>query len=136
MDICPEALLLAASNASQFEGVELDFLHADVAALPRMLWADTVIMNPPFGTRIRGADMAFLRAAARIASAAIYSLHKSTTREHVAATAKTLGLKATVIAELRFDIPAAYAFHKEKNKDVAVDLWRFTHARASSGVGT
>ena len=32
--------------------------------------------NPPFGTRVKGADMDFLRAAARVARTAIYSLHK------------------------------------------------------------
>lgn len=52
------------------------------AALPR-LRADTVIMNPPFGTKRKGIDMDFLRAGCRIARHSVYSLHKSSTREHV-----------------------------------------------------
>ena len=40
-------------------------------------------MNPPFGTRRKGADLAFLRAALRLARGSVYSLHKSSTRAHV-----------------------------------------------------
>jgi hypothetical protein len=43
---------------------------------------DTVVMNPPFGTRRGGgADVAFLQAAVLAASGAVYSLHKSSTRD-------------------------------------------------------
>ncbi len=52
---------------------------------------DTVVMNPPFGTRNRGIDVLFLQHAIKsvVDGGAVYSLHKSTTREHLysAATA-------------------------------------------------
>ena len=40
-------------------------MRCDVSALRQQgrLQADTVIMNPPFGTRRKGADLDFLRAA-------------------------------------------------------------------------
>ncbi len=38
-------------------------------------------MNPPFGTRVKNADMVFLRTAFEAASTAVYSLHKTSTRE-------------------------------------------------------
>lgn len=104
-------------------------MQADVTRLPARLWADTVVCNPPFGTRTRGADTEFLRAASAIADT-IYSLHKSTTREHIPTVARSLGFEASVLAELRFDLPATYAFHREKSKDVAVDLWRL-HRRTT-----
>jgi rRNA N6-adenosine-methyltransferase METTL5 len=46
-----------------------------VAALPlrQGITADTVVMNPPFGTRTRGADVAFLRAAFAVSCAACES---------------------------------------------------------------
>lgn len=50
---------------------------------PLRLRADVVIMNPPFGTRRKGADMEFLSAAFRLASESVYSLHKSSTRAHI-----------------------------------------------------
>lgn len=46
---------------------------------------DTVVMNPPFGTRHKGIDAVFLRHALRCVrqGGAVYSLHKSTTRAHL-----------------------------------------------------
>jgi predicted RNA methylase len=73
---------------------QVDFVRADVASIAagdgsaawRRLRCDTVVMNPPFGTRRKGADVDFLRAAARLvrgAGGAVYSLHKSSTRAHL-----------------------------------------------------
>ena len=44
---------------------------------------DTVIMNPPFGTKNKGIDMIFLRAAIRLCRTSVYSLHKTSTRTHI-----------------------------------------------------
>ena len=46
----------------------MDLLRCDVVALAAhtRLRADTVVMNPPFGTRQSGADIGFLRAAFRV----------------------------------------------------------------------
>jgi predicted RNA methylase len=120
---------------------------------------DTVIMNPPFGTRLHGADVRFLRAAVRILRApwekdngdvaeqdddssdddddasippgAVYSLHKASTRAHLLRLALSppqsggLGCSsAEVVAELRYDLPATYSFHRSRSVDVAVDLLR------------
>lgn len=42
---------------------------------------DTVILNPPFGTKNNaGMDMEFLKAAIKLTNNAIYSLHKTSTR--------------------------------------------------------
>ena len=30
-----------------------------------------------------------------------------------------------VLFQLRFDVPQMYKFHKKKEVDIAVDLWRF-----------
>jgi rRNA N6-adenosine-methyltransferase METTL5 len=42
-------------------------------------------MNPPFGTRNKGIDVLFLQHALKsvVDGGAVYSLHKSTTREHI-----------------------------------------------------
>jgi len=86
---------------------------------------DTVIMNPPFGTREKGADLDFLKMALRLATTAVYSLHKTSTRKRVISMAKKSGVNCKVIAELRFDLPASYKFHKKDSVDVEVDLIRF-----------
>ena len=89
---------------------------------------DTTIMNPPFGTRAKGADMAFLQQAMTCTRGAIYSLHKSSTRAHVARQGRG-EWNGKVIAEMKFDLPRSYKFHKKDSVDVHVDLWRFERVR-------
>ncbi|XP_024878298.1 methyltransferase-like protein 5 [Temnothorax curvispinosus] len=87
---------------------------------------DTVIMNPPFGTKNNpGIDIKFLETAIKLSSNAVYSLHKSSTRDYVLSKATQLGARGTVIAELRYDLPRAYKFHKKASVDIQVDFIRF-----------
>ncbi|XP_014216732.1 methyltransferase-like protein 5 [Copidosoma floridanum] len=86
----------------------------------------TVLMNPPFGTKHNhGMDIQFLDVASKISCKVIYSLHKTSTRNHILQKAQQFGLKSQVIAELRFDVPSTYKFHKKKSVDIAVDFIRF-----------
>lgn len=80
----------------------------------QLLKADTIVMNPPFGTKRKGADMDFLRTAFKMCTGSIYSLHKSSTRDYIKKTAlKELGAsEAEAIVQLRYDLPATYKFHK------------------------
>ncbi|KAG5547468.1 hypothetical protein RHGRI_013232 [Rhododendron griersonianum] len=131
LDIDAQSIEIATANAEDLE-LEMDFVQCDLRNLGwRGPIVDTVVMNPPFGTRKKGADMDFLCAALKIASQAVYSLHKTTTREHVKRTAlRDYNAKsAEVLCELRFDVPQLYKFHKKKEVDVAVDLWRFVPQR-------
>ena len=58
------------------------------------LKADIVVTNPPFGTRAKGVDMEFVRVASQIATSAVYSLHKTSTRSYIQRHAlKVLGFK-------------------------------------------
>jgi putative methylase len=145
VDVDEDALETCRENLEGFEpALEVDLVLADViggcenkassssgtsssSSALRRLRADTVLMNPPFGTRRKGADVAFLRAGFRIATGAIYSLHKSSTREHIEKVARTRfhAKKADVLAQLKYDLPATYAHHREKSVEIAVDLWRF-----------
>ncbi|KAI8553840.1 hypothetical protein RHMOL_Rhmol05G0047500 [Rhododendron molle] len=131
LDIDAQSIEIATANAEDLE-LEMDFVQCDLRNLGwRGPIVDTVVMNPPFGTRKKGADMDFLCAALKIASQAVYSLHKTTTREHVKRTAlRDYNAKsAEVLCELRFDVPQLYKFHKKKEVDIAVDLWRFVPQR-------
>lgn len=68
-------------------------------------------MNPPFGTRNTGIDVAFLEQAIELRPRAIYSLHKTSTRKFLVKKAtEEWGLEVEVIAELRFDIPKMCVF--------------------------
>eukprot|EP00879_Flechtneria_rotunda_P025023 GHRR01026555.1.p1 GENE.GHRR01026555.1~~GHRR01026555.1.p1 ORF type:complete len:187 (+),score=56.65 GHRR01026555.1:799-1359(+) len=129
MDVDTDALEQAQSNCEQFEDpLPVDFVLCDVAHLHHQrLQIDTVIMNPPFGTKCKGADMQFLRVACSLQPQQVYSLHKSSTRSHVQKVAlKELGcMSAEVLAELRYNLPATMRFHKQSSVDIEVDLWRF-----------
>ncbi|XP_078444303.1 S-adenosyl-L-methionine-dependent methyltransferases superfamily protein isoform X2 [Wolffia australiana] len=126
IDVDSSSLEIALQNAEELE-VDIDLLLCDVRHFQSARCIDTVVMNPPFGTKRKGIDMAFLSMALQVASRAVYSLHKTSTREHVKKTAlRSFNCQsAEVLCELRFDIPQMYKFHRQKEVDVAVDLWRF-----------
>jgi len=123
-DCDPDALTLCQSNIKEFElESNIDLIQADLRRfrLPVNLdriKADTVIMNPPFGTRpfstsaedsdelcLSGIDMHFLQHAKQLARHSIYSLHKTSTRDHIYKKAKDWNMKMDVLAVLQFDIP-------------------------------
>ncbi|WCJ42516.1 rRNA N6-adenosine-methyltransferase METTL5 [Euphorbia peplus] len=127
IDVDAESLEIASLNAEELE-LDINFVQCDIKNLKlRGQTVDTVIMNPPFGTRKKGADMDFLAVALQVASHAVYSLHKTSTRDHVkrAALRDFGAISAEVLSELRYDVPQMYKFHKKKEVDIAVDLWRF-----------
>lgn len=86
---------------------------------------DTVLTNPPFGTKHNaGINVRFLKAATRLARRAVYSFHKTTTRDYLLRKVSEWGYEARVVAELKFDLPQAYKFHTKKSVDIQVDLIR------------
>ena len=123
VDIDEDALNVCRTNFNDFE-IGADLIHSNVKDI-KNLKADTVIMNPPFGTKNPGIDYLFLKKAAEISNHAIYSMHKSSTRTFIEKKSKELNLESQVLAQLQFDIPAMYKCHKKDNVVVQVDLWRF-----------
>mmetsp|Transcript_4035 Transcript_4035/g.11497 ORF Transcript_4035/g.11497 Transcript_4035/m.11497 type:complete len:306 (-) Transcript_4035:37-954(-) len=86
---------------------------------------DTVLTNPPFGTKQNaGIDVTFLRAATRMARRSVYSFHKSSTRPYLVKKIKEWGYDVEVVAQMRYDIPKMYQFHTKDSVDVEVDLVR------------
>ncbi|XP_043223196.1 rRNA N6-adenosine-methyltransferase METTL5-like [Amphibalanus amphitrite] len=132
VDIDEDALATARANLEEAELPAVDLLQADVQEVAQ-LWrqpVDTVITNPPFGTkRNAGADMRFLQAALELAGSAVYSLHKRSTRRHVQRQSELWAARATVVAELRYDLPSTYGFHRRASVDIEVDLWRTVPGR-------
>lgn len=93
-----------------------------------------VVMNPPFGTKNNaGIDYAFLQRALKLVRPGghVYSLHKSSTRDFfkkkLAKSSEEFSATVTgeVLAEVRYDLPKTYRFHKEKSLDIQVDFWCF-----------
>ncbi|XP_058798630.1 rRNA N6-adenosine-methyltransferase METTL5 [Phymastichus coffea] len=129
-DIDMHALQIRADNYASLglfsEAVCCDVLRLSPGTFDRFF--DTVIMNPPFGTKHNaGSDMKFLEIASKLSQGVIYSLHKTSTRRHIIRKSAQLGMECDVLAELKFDIPLIYKFHKKKSTNVAVDFIRFCH---------
>ena len=108
-----------------------ELLHMDVTRIAEMgslhKCCDTVVTNPPFGTKgKKGIDVEFLRAAFHMSTNAVYSLHKTSTRDYIGKWAARNGaVSAEPIVELRYDLPNTYKFHRQGSVDVWVDVWRF-----------
>ncbi|XP_060786185.1 rRNA N6-adenosine-methyltransferase METTL5 isoform X1 [Neoarius graeffei] len=128
-DIDSDALDIFKGNVEEFELPNIDMVQCDVCSIGTLYTKkfDTVIMNPPFGTKHnQGIDMQFLKTALSMSRGAVYSLHKTSTRDHIQKKASDWKVKMEVIAELRYDLPASYKFHKKKSVDIQVDFIRFT----------
>ena len=133
LDIDPNTLHRTTENVADFDvDGEVGLLNCDITNsggvveyLKRRACIDTVVMNPPFGTKNnKGIDMVFLQRAIEVSQGGVYSLHKTTTREHVMRKAEEWGCSVEVVAELRYDLPKTYKFHKKDSLDVHVDFIR------------
>ncbi|XP_050670335.1 rRNA N6-adenosine-methyltransferase METTL5 isoform X1 [Leptidea sinapis] len=140
VDIDYEALQILNQNIEETETTNIDAIQCDFLDSEMYRWNncfDTVVMNPPFGTKNNaGMDMKFLKMGLNLSSDCVYSLHKSSTRyisvlllhrSHIEKKVREWGVKGEVIAELRYNLESSYKFHKHKSKDIAVDLWRLFH---------
>jgi rRNA N6-adenosine-methyltransferase METTL5 len=130
-DIDDDALSTARTNIEEMEISTVDFVKCDVLRdLEGSSWRkafDTVLMNPPFGTKKNaGMDMKFLKIAIQLSRNVVYSLHKTATRDYIQKKTKELNVEGKVIAELKYNIDSSYKFHKKSSVDIAVDVWRFT----------
>ena len=91
---------------------------------------DIAIMNPPFGTKSRShADTLFVSEALCVAPR-VYSLHLKSTREFFPRWAErcstsTRKITSTLLAEMRYDLPASYRKHRHAHRDIFVDLVRW-----------
>jgi putative methylase len=127
IDIDPIAVAVARENA-RAAMVEIDWIVGDLDAIHGGF--DTVIMNPPFGTKQRHLDKVFLRKAIQIGRVA-YSIHKSATREYILGYLKRCGCKVNAIHEYTLDIPRMFEHHRKRRHFVKVDSYR-VQTRASS----
>lgn len=132
-EIDQDAIETFHTNITEMELPGIDCVRTDVvdklSAKNSSRWDnifDTVIMNPPFGTKNNsGIDMKFLETAIKITNNSVYSLHKTATREYISKKIKEWNIKGEVIAELRYNIDSIYKFHKKSSVDIEVDFWMF-----------
>ena len=119
-DVDCEVLAAAKKNAEALDTV-ISWHCLDVTAIDET--CDTVVMNPPFGVKLKGADRPFIKAALK-AGKVIYTMHKTTTRDFIIEYIKRCGGAVTDIAQVKFDLPHSYSFHKKRIKRIDVDIYR------------
>ncbi len=85
--------------------------------------ADTVLQNPPFGTKTKHADRQFLIQAFLIAPV-IYSFHKINTSDFVKKLAADNGFSVTNILPMQLQLKKTHNFHRSKLRRVEVGCFR------------
>lgn len=126
VDVQSKALKASQRN-SNLLGTEdtTDWVLGDVSNLTLKAPIDTVLSNPPFGVKKRGADLRFLRKAISIARVT-YSMHLSGEKNRVflRSAVEDLGGDITQIESFEFPIPRIYKFHRKERHMIRVDLYR------------
>ena len=118
-----EAIEICRKNIAAAVGEEDNavILADDVAKFKERV--DTVVQNPPFGTKAKHADRQFLLQAFKAANV-VYSMHKIETADFVMKIAADNGFVVTNILPLQLQLKNTYEFHRSKMKRVDVGLFR------------
>jgi putative methylase len=126
IDVQSKALKASQEN-SRLLGTEdtVNWVLGDVSSLQLHCLVDTVVSNPPFGVKKRGADLRFLRKAISIADV-IYSIHLagSKNRTFLETEVEKLGAKVTQIETFQFPIGKLFDYHRKHKHMIDVDLYR------------
>lgn len=120
VDLDLPSLNLASRNAKQI-GLSVDWVLADIGTLRGPV--DTILMNPPFGTKQPHADLNFLETASRLGKV-VYSIHKSSTREYLVRWLQHRTSKPERIISTKMEIPYQFSFHRKRKRYVDVDVFR------------
>jgi len=126
IDVQSKALKASQMN-SRLLGIEdtVDWVLGDVTSFQLCCRIDTVVSNPPFGVKNRGADLKFLKTAISIADV-IYSMHLAgdKNREFLSKEIENLGAIVTQLETFQFPIGRLFEYHKKSKHLVDVDLYR------------
>jgi len=122
VDIDREAIKVARVNSEKVDA-NVDFVVGDIECITGHF--DTTLMNPPFGSWKRGADVQFLKKALEI-SDVVYSLHKGSesVRDFLRRRIPQIGGRIDRVYEMKIVISRTYKFHKKRKYPVKADLYR------------
>ncbi len=134
VDVESKALKASRRNSALLgtEGAT-DWILADVSSFKVKEPIDTVVSNPPFGVKKRGADLRFLKTALSIASVT-YSLHLAgeKNRTFLKRAVDDLGGVVKAIETFEFPIGRIYEFHKKERHLIGVDIYRIVRKKCDS----
>lgn len=123
-DIDPKCIDITVRQCGNVDSFPHEIVQMDITqGLPTHLSFDTIIMNPPFGTRNSGIDMKFIDIGLQTAEQ-VFSLHKTSTRRYISKHCSEVGAQAELVATLQYDLPKTHKHHTKKSVDIEVDLWK------------
>jgi putative methylase len=125
IDVDPEAIDVARRNGRRL-AAEVEWRVADVREARDRV--DTVLMNPPFGSQKRHADLPFLDRALDL-GAVVYSFHNAKTEAFLARRIANRGGRVSDRIEYAFPIPRTFPFHRADERRVPVVLVRVESAK-------
>src|SRR6266516_55981 len=120
VDVDARALELARENAKT-AGVKVKWVQSTIDELDGTY--DTVIMNPPYGTRTIHADTRFLDKAFQLAPVT-YSIHKASTRTFLGRYVNKSRRRIAETRSMSMKIPHLFSFHAQRWMSIEVDLCR------------
>ena len=97
-----------------------EFVLGDVKRFDKKV--DTVIQNPPYGTKEKHADREFLVKAFEIGKR-VYSLHKISTSKFVEKIAEDYGFKVKKIIRFKLPLKKSYYFHTKGKVLIEIGCW-------------
>jgi putative methylase len=125
IDIDKEALNILKENLKLFKFKNYKIINKDISKIKKseLKKIDTVIQNPPFGTKKAHADKLFLETAFKF-SDTIYTMHKIESKEFINAIAKDNSFHVTHYWDYFFELKQTQMFHKRKIYRIDVACWR------------
>jgi predicted RNA methylase len=120
IDLDPVSLAVASRNAKLLAS-HPDWVCGVVESLRGSV--DTVLMNPPFGTKQRHSDIRFLEIALALGTV-VYSIHKSSTRQYLIRYLQGRAGESERILSTKMAIPHQFDFHRKRIRRVEVDVFR------------
>ncbi len=121
VDLDPKAIDVARDVAERWSFSEvINFEVKDVKEFKAEV--DTVIMNPPFGSQKKGADLPFLEKSFEC-SEIIYTLHNAKTVEFLEDFIEDRGHRVFWEKRYMFEIISQFDYHEKERKDFEVVLF-------------
>jgi putative methylase len=120
VDLDQLALRIASSNSKRL-GLGTNWVLGDVKSLRGHV--DTVLMNPPFGTKRLHADVEFLQIALKLGKV-VYSIHKASTHQFLERWLRHRRAEAELVISTKMEIPHQFHFHTSRKRHVEVEVLR------------
>lgn len=118
VDVDPDAIEIAWKKC---KGLDVDWVVGDLTALRGEF--DTVLMNPPFGTKRPHADIQFLETALKLGRV-VYSIHKSATKQFVESWLNAHNATHQTVMTTRIWVNHQFHFHRKSTYPVEVEVYR------------